>query len=180
MFEEWSFMKFRTDFVSNSSSCSFVVSDVISLMKLLAPIGEMPYAVEDKLHIQICCKDKDYDQLYEIIYGEKSPSYYNYDRTPRDPDELAIFDIRDYNTFISRWSEVPDSIKSGVKNFYISCDDYEIIAVSVINSIYELCDVAGLNPDDSYSEIQFRTSKTDQQNFLINLGSKIQQLKDSK
>ena len=175
-------MKIRTDFVSNSSSCSFTVSNVSKLMELMIPIGEMPYNY-DEFTFYVTCKQKDFDTLYEAYHNEKYHPTYGWawgNSKPEkpDPESTCRFDFDNYNRFIEIWPDLPDSVKSNLTEFEISCHNYDAGHVGLLNMLFDLFSEAGLNPDNSYSETGFRPGERYGDSFLGNLSLKMKELRD--
>lgn len=172
-------MKIRLDFVSNSSSCSFTVENVSKLMDLFIPLGDLPY-MYDEFNFQVTCKHKDFAKLYEIIHGEPytEKTWWGSEQYKMKPEDDETFYINDYNSFINKWNEIPEDLKSRITHFYISCDDYNYAHVGLLNMMYDLCELDGLNPTDEYTEIDFRPGRAKYDNFLTNLGMKLKELKE--
>lgn len=168
-------MKIRNDFVSNSSSCSFTVSDANKLMELLEPLGDMPGAYQ-YFEISAWCYQKDYADIYKVIWESEPPrEYFEY---KDDEPKLLTFD--DYNHFLYTWKELPKDLKSKIFKIEIGCEDYHTSEVALLNLLYQLCELADLNPNDDYTEIPFRDGEKVQPQFIVNLHNKITELKDRK
>ena len=67
-------MKARYDYVSNSSSCSFVIKDVAKFLdSLKADLGEisLPWFMEDKISFTVTCLEKDAEELESKLAGNE-------------------------------------------------------------------------------------------------------------
>jgi len=179
-------MKQRIDFVSNSSSSSFMVKKASDLLKLLTDLGEIPYQLADQLRFRVYVKWKNYPEVYEFIKGEKfvephydSNTYWRgsqYKWTPPEPDYVdTIWDI-DINQLVSISKDDSEHVLDKLEGIEIQTDDnYDQGALAVLSMLYEYFKIKGLEPDDSNSEVDFRK---DSNNFLVNLVTSLIQSKE--
>lgn len=148
-------MKTRTDFVSNSSSCSFVINDVkktIECLKSLNGDGYVPSAL-DELDVRIFAKRSVLKELLDVL--DKDPSYYD-DFTKN----LDVEDSYDFN--LSQLENIPDNILQQINSIYITCDDYEHIKVMYLSVLYLFLKNEGVDVDcsDSEQELMFQDGDT--------------------
>lgn len=167
-------MKIRNDFVSNSSSCSFTVSDVNRLVDIFKDIGQMSYNDNDNFEIAVDCSKADYPSLY-YHFNERQPTSRYYDWDHYDNNSVAFNVSGGFNTFINVWNESNDDIKSKIMGFTITCDDYKDSQVALLKLMYTFCKLHNLDPKTNYSEISFDETIND--NFTVKLISKIGHLK---
>ncbi len=84
-------MKTRTDFVSNSSSCSFIINDVKKTVECLKSINGDDYIPSelDELDLRIYAKRSVLKELLDAL--DREPSYY--DNFTRDLDIEDSYDF---------------------------------------------------------------------------------------
>lgn len=95
-------MKTRTDFVSNSSSCSFVIRDVkgaLTAIKTLGTDGFVPYELDD-LSLRIYAKRS---VLRDLITALDQPMEY-------DDFSQNLDDVDSYDFSLSMLESIPDSL----------------------------------------------------------------------
>ena len=127
-------MKIRTDYVSNSSSSSFIVRDSNAVkmfyddfkesMKEYEPMGEtMSVIIQTKEHA------KSYDDMY---YDDFAKSI--------EDGSLKFEDV---------------------EYIYFDCDDWDATGMMYLNFLYKYFEKFGFHPDDSDSERDFRSRVND-------------------
>jgi len=164
-------MKIRSDFVSNSSSSSFILHrpDLQTAVKSLCQICEkyeVPWKIEDQISIRIHVKNKNWQDVTAALYdeyegkavnhgiycGETNPEAVPYDSIP----------LRFSNLDIERLAGVVDKIE----DIEFSVDDgYERLELKLLYLFFERL---GCNPDALDSEQNFM-SMTDNEKFMAAL-----------
>lgn len=91
-------MKTRTDFVSNSSSSSFVlykedVAKGLALLRGLAASVEIPWDVEEEFNINVYPKNKDFREVSAILDDEYSANSLWNQPGSQNPDEVSYESI---------------------------------------------------------------------------------------
>lgn len=154
-------MKTRTDFVSNSSSCSFVINDVkkaVSCIKSLGDGGIIPYDL-DSLDIRISATRKVLKDLCEKL--EKSSYYADY-----FSDNLEVDDCCDFT--LGELESIPDDFIDKIGSVRFTCDDFEHTQVMYLSLLYLFLKNEGVdvNDDDSEQPLMFQDNDS---TFLGNL-----------
>ena len=148
-------MKTRTDFVSNSSSCSFVINDIKKTVQCLKSIngdGYIPSEL-DELDLRIYAKRSVLKELLDAL--DREPSYY--DNFTRD------LDIEDsYDFTLSQLENIPDELLQKISSIYITCDDYEQDKVMYLSMLYMFLKNEGVDVDcsDSERDLMFQEGDT--------------------
>ena len=148
-------MKTRTDFVSNSSSCSFVINDIKKTVQCLKSINGDGYIPSefDELNLRIYAKRSVLKELLDAL--DQEPSYY--DNFTRD------LDIEDsYDFTLSQLENIPDELLQKISSIYITCDDYEQDKVMYLSVLYMFLKNEGVDVDcsDSERDLMFQEGDT--------------------
>lgn len=178
-------MKIRNDFVSNSSSCSFVLNDCVKGLKELRSLGNIPYKLfetysDGGLRLYIHFKYKDIKEFYEKIVGEEyngKDYYYDWNgkKVKVDPESDQDIDCNDSGlNVIYELIENNDPIINKITFISFSVDDHNDLAVAFLFLIYKYFESKKLSVSDEYSELSFKT-ESETLKFLINL---VRSLKD--
>lgn len=121
-------MKTRADFVSNSSSCSFVIRDVkgaLAAIKTLGTDGFVPSELDD-LTLRIYAKRS---VLCDFIMSLDKPLEY-------DDFSQHLDDIDSYDFSLSMLESIPDNLLQKIDYVYLRCDDYEHEKVLYLSVLY--------------------------------------------
>ena len=137
-------MKTRTDFVSNSSSCSFVIRDVkeaLAAIKTLGTDDYVPYELDD-LILRIYAKRSVLRDLITIL-----------DR-PTEYDDFTqhLDDVDSYDFSLSMLERIPDSLLQKIDYVYLTCEDYEQEKVLYLSVLYKFLKNEKVDVDDIDSE----------------------------
>lgn len=173
-------MKIRTDFVSNSSSCSFIIKEVgcekfISISKIFNDI-QIPYEFDNTIEISVYTKLKDMlsfaEKLHELEIGCNDPYYYKMDLSEYSEEELNSINWHSsFKLTFGQIIDLPDDLKSYIEAIYFSCDNYGSGPV-YLTMLYDFCDINGVEPDATESEHAFKLNETNK--FFELLGKKIE------
>lgn len=159
-------MKIRSDFVSNSSSSSFVVYGSTGDVSLLAQkLDEMlsgisiPWDFSNCVEVCLKAKNKNYKEVWEAFKDEKCryESWYvdcNGKKKKKDPEELSWESIRvDLDRFMAAASS--PIIGKIDEVWFEAVDENSYECNSKLALLYKFFDAIGCNPDDSVSERAF-------------------------
>lgn len=161
-------MKTRNDFVSNSSSCSFIVYDVKKSLELFKKLGDFPYQLDD-FDIRIAYKHKYAKDIYKAFRVRdpeiENRNYYWDNHREIDPDEIEYF----YDTNVYDLYELIEKNDTDIFNKieYIdfSCHNDNQLNTGIICLLYNYFKKHGLKVNCEDTEIEFLNSDT----FIINL-----------
>lgn len=160
-------MKTRHGFVSNSSSCSFIVDDAKSaMMAFKREFGKkydystMPYGIED-IKFSLIGKKQALENIKDAIeYGSIEKRYGAED----DVDEYELYGL-------NLWTVVSISTKQwkGIKSMMIDADDLNSSNVMVVRLLREFFKQHGFNTKDTGD----KWSGLDGDDFMSKLLSKV-------
>lgn len=161
-------LKTRTDFVSNSSSCSFILSKADNAVDLgfrtfakTFPDDYIPYDFTDKVRIGIKVKNKNFKKLYETLKDEK-PNFQEWyedwqtgKRTPKDPEEVGWDSIEiDFDAITRSVSEYPDVIDM-IEEVSFTTEDHDTAGTLYLKLLYLFFDRNACFPDATNTEHSF-------------------------
>lgn len=129
-------MKARNDFVSNSSSSSFVVNDVLKFKQLLSAWSNNDvYDIKElKIYAYVDIKHKkQFERYSSSIHGEFN-------------EKLSMsFSMEDF-------FNMPDEDISKISSIDISCDDFDRYENLMLSVLKKALEKNGINVDSSDSE----------------------------
>ena len=157
-------MKIRTDFISNSSSCSFII-DAKHARKACEAVYsklyglEVPYDINSDVAIRLYAKNKNVDKLFAKLHesgfvslGEK-PYHY----TDEDPEEFSFnsieIEVQSFIEFAKKLSE-DEELASVIERITFESDDYGSGPMN-LRDFYDFFAMNKCNPNAEDSEHEF-------------------------
>lgn len=157
-------MKVRCDFVSNSSSCSFIIGAKYvrkaceTTYRKLNSL-EVPYDIDQDITIRIYAKNKNVDALYSWLYSiddmssNEKPQHYD----GEDPEDCS-FDSTSFTVgqFIELANKLADDEKtcSLIDHIMFESDDYGSGPINLLD-FYDFFDKNRCKPNAHDSEHEF-------------------------
>jgi len=173
-------MRIRSDFVSNSSSCSFVLSSetgtVKDAMRFFAKtFGEccLPYDIGDRVTVGVTSKNKWFKELYERLTFENCgwKDYYEDWSTgkiqKKDPEEVGYDSIsvpmdRLFDLDGDEWA------LSRIDGVRFQCEDSDPVGLLYLRLLYAFFERNRFCPDATSSEHSFVGAGSDDE-FMTKL-----------
>lgn len=126
-------MKIRNDFVSNSSSCSFIIEDLKSVSSLLRKtFGEdasIPWTIDDKISVSLYGEQQVLKSIVEFLEIDRSYIYHSFGSSNENEYELS-------NIYLSLFFKISDDLLQKCRFAMISCENSDPISVLVVKMMH--------------------------------------------
>ena len=133
-------MKIRADFVSNSSSCSFIINDVQAGLKALKEFDILGASDISSIGARFTLSEEAFNAL-------SMPELECW----RDEREHEVFCSCDPSELL----QLPKQALKSLKDLEFQCDDCEQEAVFMLALLYEAFRIKGVDVDNGCSEMDF-------------------------
>lgn len=177
-------MKTRNDFVSNSSSCSFVLSANVCMADALKffvkTFGEdpIPYKLRDEVSIECYVKNKwlaqvkskfdpEYDRSeWQNVYRDWRSGQY----VEKDPEEVSWDSIPIDFDDLSKLASDEQTLNM-IDHLEFKCDDGNFTGLFFLRLLYAFFERNEMCPDCSDTEHYFIRTGSDDEKFIMKLAS---------
>ena len=178
-------MKTRNDFISNSSSCSFILSSgarMADAVKFFAKIFDgdnIPYKLRDEVTVECFAKNKWLRQVkakldFEHDDPERQETYedrwYVNSDLRKDPEHVSWDSVSlDFDNFGKLAAD--DETLGKIDHILFSCDDGNFAGMFFLRLLYMFFERNGMCPDCSDTEHYFIGTDSDDEKFIKKLAS---------
>lgn len=134
-------MKVRSDFVSNSSSCSFVIEDVAAGLQALKELDILD--ANEFIDIEVR-----FTVDVETFTANKMDKYESW--RGRDEDNEVHCHCQP-----SELIQMPIAVKQRIKDLEFSCEDYNQMAVFILSLLYQTLQLMDVAVNNDNTEMEF-------------------------
>ena len=177
-------MKTRNDFVSNSSSCSFILSadarlaDAVRFFAKVFGEDHIPYRIRDDVTVECYVKNKWLREVKSKLDPEYDDSEWKEDyrdwRTgqyvKKDPEEVSWDSVRiEFDDFVKLASD--EQTLEKIDRLQFRCEDSDFMGLFFLRLLYAFFERNEMCPDCSDSEHYFIRTGSDDEKFIMKLAS---------
>lgn len=139
-------MKIRNDFVSNSSSCSFIIEDIAAGLQALKELDILDAYEFNDIEIRFIVNNK-------TFHANKMDKYESWRDEQYDEVHCSCAAIE--------LVQLPAAIKQNMKNLEFLCDDYNQNASLIVALLYKVLKLMDVSVNNENSEMNFPTEDSD-------------------
>ena len=152
-------MKIRSDFVSNSSSCSFVIdTNMERFTKVISVFSDIdiPYEFDNGIRVYVRSKNKNYNKLRQILIDMEYINGGNYtpisdDSVNQEPDDICW---DSFHMGFQQLCNLPKEVYQYIDSVGFTSNDYGSGPL-YLKMLYDFCDINDCEPNDEDTDRSF-------------------------